>query len=301
MPEERYVSCAIILAPVLTFLERHYSYECKATTQERPYVSRPSRSQQLRNPKLVPKLTNETLNPLEKKEGVADAELAKADAERARKREREERDDEFIESSTERHRSVSSHSVSTISTGASRSPSPGKDRAASPKVRGRSPYSDSSRGRDRDGAQSRSRSFSSNRSRSPRVEPQNKRSVSGDDRSLGTHERHNQYRSRDPLPSDRGSAHMKQSRRGSSGSRSPVDHRGRRDGGSRSPQSKGRRDERPDRSGTLHERERPAPRGGFDGRRNGRGGHHQENARERSLSPFSQRLAMTKAMKQGGR
>ncbi|RKK19917.1 hypothetical protein BFJ63_vAg10701 [Fusarium oxysporum f. sp. narcissi] len=45
----------------------HYSYECKATAQERPYVSRPSRSQQFRNPKLVPKLTNETLNPLEKK------------------------------------------------------------------------------------------------------------------------------------------------------------------------------------------------------------------------------------------
>lgn len=52
---------------ILTILERHYSYECKATAQERPYVSRPSRSQQLRNPKLVPKLTNETLNPLEKK------------------------------------------------------------------------------------------------------------------------------------------------------------------------------------------------------------------------------------------
>ncbi|ESU16743.1 hypothetical protein FGSG_10073 [Fusarium graminearum PH-1] len=96
--------------------ERHYSYECKATAQERPYVSRPSRSQQLRNPKLVPKLTNETLNPLEKKEGVADAELAKVDAERARKREREERDDELINSSAKRHRSVSSHSVSTIST-----------------------------------------------------------------------------------------------------------------------------------------------------------------------------------------
>ncbi|CEI66980.1 unnamed protein product [Fusarium venenatum] len=40
----------------------------QSTAQERPYVSRPSRSQQLRNPKLVPKLTNETLNPLEKKE-----------------------------------------------------------------------------------------------------------------------------------------------------------------------------------------------------------------------------------------
>ena len=211
----------------------------------------------------------------------------------------------MIESSTKRHRSVSSHSVSTISTGASRSPSPGKDRAASPKVRGRSPYSDSSRGRDRDGTQSRSRSrsrsFSSNRSRSPRIETQRKRSVSGDDRSLGTHERHGQYRSRDPLPSDRGSAHMKQSRRGSSGSRSPVDYRGRRDEGSRSPQSRERRDERPDQSGARRERERPAPRGGFDGRRNGRGSRHQENARERSLSPFSQRLAMTKAMKQGGR
>lgn len=52
---------------MLTFLERHYSYECKASTQERPYASRPSRSQQLRNPKLVPKLTNDTLNPLEQK------------------------------------------------------------------------------------------------------------------------------------------------------------------------------------------------------------------------------------------
>ncbi|RGP65348.1 hypothetical protein FLONG3_9244 [Fusarium longipes] len=99
-------------------------WQNKTTAQERPYVSRPSRSQQLRNPKLVPKLTNETLNPLEKKSGVADAELAKVDAERARKREREERDNELIESTAKRHRSVSSHSVSTISTGASRSPSP---------------------------------------------------------------------------------------------------------------------------------------------------------------------------------
>ncbi|PKK49595.1 hypothetical protein CI102_3958, partial [Trichoderma harzianum] len=48
----------------LTCLARHYSYECKSSTQERPYVSRPSRSQQLRNPKLVPKLTSDTPNPL---------------------------------------------------------------------------------------------------------------------------------------------------------------------------------------------------------------------------------------------
>ncbi|KAM0557111.1 hypothetical protein ACHAPJ_005374 [Fusarium lateritium] len=172
---------------------------------ERPYVSRPSRSQQFQNPKLVPKLTNETLNPLEKKKGVADEELAKAEAERARKREREERDDELIESSAKRHRSVSSHSVSTISTGASRSPSPDKDRARSPfhARRGRSPYSDAepdSRGGGRDDSRSRSRSLSSNRSRSPRVEPQRRRSVSGDSRSPEGYDRRDQYRSRDPLP-----------------------------------------------------------------------------------------------------
>ncbi|KAF5697175.1 hypothetical protein FGLOB1_12948 [Fusarium globosum] len=108
---------------MLTIPERHYSYECKATAQERPYVSRPSRSQQFRNPKLVPKLTNETLNPLEQKKGVADEELAKLEALRAREREREQRDDGLIEPNGKPHGSVSSRSVSTISTGASRSPS----------------------------------------------------------------------------------------------------------------------------------------------------------------------------------
>ncbi|KAJ3522153.1 hypothetical protein NM208_g12980 [Fusarium decemcellulare] len=84
VPEERYVFQSLYLVSfVLTVLVRHYSYECKESTQDRPYVSRPSRTQQLRNPKLVPKLTNETLNPLEKKKGVADEELAKAEAERA--------------------------------------------------------------------------------------------------------------------------------------------------------------------------------------------------------------------------
>ncbi|CVL11388.1 uncharacterized protein FPRN_07798 [Fusarium proliferatum] len=131
---------------MLTIPERHYSYECKATAQERPYVSRPSRSQQFRNPKLVPKLTNETLNPLEQKKGVADEELAKLEASRAREREREQRDDGLIEPNAKPHGSVSSRSVSTISTGASRSPSLGKNRARSPaqSPRSRSPYSDDS-------------------------------------------------------------------------------------------------------------------------------------------------------------
>lgn len=36
----------------------HFSYECKASQQDRPYISRPSRTQQLANPKLAPKITN---------------------------------------------------------------------------------------------------------------------------------------------------------------------------------------------------------------------------------------------------
>jgi hypothetical protein len=46
---------------------RHYSYECKATAQERPYVSRPSRTQQLFNPKLAPKLSSDVPNDLLRK------------------------------------------------------------------------------------------------------------------------------------------------------------------------------------------------------------------------------------------
>lgn len=51
----------------LTVPARHYSYECKASAQERPYVSRPSRTQQLRNPKLQPKLDSDKPKPLENK------------------------------------------------------------------------------------------------------------------------------------------------------------------------------------------------------------------------------------------
>ncbi|KAF5617754.1 hypothetical protein F25303_13189 [Fusarium sp. NRRL 25303] len=177
--------------------ERHYSYECKATAQERPYVSRPSRSQQFRNPKLVPKLTNETLNPLEQKKGVADEELAKLEASRAREREREQRDERLIEPNVKRHGSVSSRSVSTISTGASRSPSLGKDRARSPaqSPRSRSPYSDDPQRDRRDNSRSRSRSHSPslNRSRSPRVEARHRRSDSGRSPSPGDFDHRDQY------------------------------------------------------------------------------------------------------------
>lgn len=67
VPKTRYVPLDCVWSLLANCVARHYSYECKATAQERPYVSRPSRTQQLRNPKLVPKLTNDAPNPLEKK------------------------------------------------------------------------------------------------------------------------------------------------------------------------------------------------------------------------------------------
>ncbi|CAG9999540.1 unnamed protein product [Clonostachys byssicola] len=145
---------------VLTFLARHYSYECKVPAQERPYTSRPSRSQQLRNPKLIPKLTNDALKPLEDKKGVADEELAKREAERARKREAEEREDRALRSDTKHRRSPSTDSVSTISTAASadsrRKQEHDRNRSAETSSRGRrledrrsrSPQSSRSPGRD---------------------------------------------------------------------------------------------------------------------------------------------------------
>lgn len=45
-------------------LLRHYSFECTVSAQERPYISRPSRTQQLQNPKLIPKLSSDTPNNL---------------------------------------------------------------------------------------------------------------------------------------------------------------------------------------------------------------------------------------------
>ncbi|KAJ9642470.1 hypothetical protein H2199_004851 [Coniosporium tulheliwenetii] len=104
---------------------RGESYECKASAQERPYASRPSRTQQLFNPKLVPKLTSDVPNDLLQKKGVADQLLAKNAEERGRKRALD--NDDTTAPPRKRTRSVSSYSsssVSTISTNLSRSPSP---------------------------------------------------------------------------------------------------------------------------------------------------------------------------------
>jgi hypothetical protein len=67
VPETRYVVSLPDLLFFTNCIERHYSYECKAGAQERPYIARPSRTQQLFNPKLLPKLSSETPNALQEK------------------------------------------------------------------------------------------------------------------------------------------------------------------------------------------------------------------------------------------
>ncbi|TFB04235.1 hypothetical protein CCMA1212_003828 [Trichoderma ghanense] len=274
---------------------RHYSYECKASAQERPYVSRPSRSQQLRNPKLVPKLTSDTPNPLEKKKGVADEELARLEAERERKRKLEEREDELSDVGSRRRRSVSSHSVSTISTDASRdsrSPSPRRrTRSPTPKRRGYSPESASDRSYSRSPSPPRRERRSESRdSPSPSRE--------GSQRSERRRERQPSYGRRDDVSPPRqrwqrdegpGRRHGRRQDRGDSRSRSPQqDERTYRRRDDYNPPRGGRRGGRHEGQARAPPREalREAPK---------------EAPRERSLSPFSKRLALTQSLNMGGR
>ncbi|CAN9202889.1 unnamed protein product [Alternaria alternata] len=75
----------------------HYSYECKASAQERPYKSRPSRTQQLLNPKLKPKLTTEVPQDLLRKKGVADEILKKKEEDRKRARQKHKAAHELLQ------------------------------------------------------------------------------------------------------------------------------------------------------------------------------------------------------------
>ncbi|EGX96272.1 hypothetical protein CCM_00928 [Cordyceps militaris CM01] len=232
--------------PTYSVKKRHYSYECQATAQERPYVSRPSRTQQLRNPKLVPKLTNDAPNPLEKKyvvwRGAADEELAKKEAERERRRALED-DDEGLDEPPRRPRSPSVESVSTVSTnsrgGSASPPRRRQDRHSSENVEEAGEIAESPPRRQL------SRSPSPRRSREEHTD---RRRVSprGSDRR-----RREEYRRRSRSPRER---RDREERRGHG------DHRGR---------------------GDNRERQNAAPK---------------SPPRERSLSPFSQRVAMTRSM-----
>ncbi|KAE9377968.1 hypothetical protein N431DRAFT_435131 [Stipitochalara longipes BDJ] len=259
----------------------HYSYECKAVAQERPYVSRPSRTQQLLNPKLMPKLTSDVPQELLRKKGVADEQLAKAEQERGRKRERQSEDPE-ARGAPKRMRSAShsSVSVSTISTNMSRSPSP-TEIPVNPAVRQpmRTSISRSPQPRKSGLHQSRSLTRSPSISRSP---PRPKHLTDSEKKR-----RRNSVSSAESYTSD-----------DCQKSRERTDSRStRRRFQQISPPARGRRTESrsPYRGRRRLSNDRQRGRNRFSD-----GGPPRDTyklpPRERSLSPFSKRLALTQAM-----
>jgi len=244
----------------------HYSYECKAVA--RPYVSRPSRTQQLLDPKLAPKLTSDVPQDLLRKRGVADEQLAKAD--RGRKRERQS---EGPETRTKRMRSASSASVSTISTNLSRSPSPQPSRKP-------------------DRRKFRSMSISESphqrtKSHSPSPRP-SRQKLSDSEKKR----RRESYSSVDSY----GSAERRMSRERES-SRST-----RRRFQQASPLARGRRtteSQSPPRERRKLSNDRQRGRGSFGDCGTNLRKNDKPSLKERSLSPFSKRLALTQAMNMG--
>ncbi|KAE8445309.1 hypothetical protein EG329_013547 [Mollisiaceae sp. DMI_Dod_QoI] len=241
----------------------HYSYECKAVA--RPYVSRPSRTQQLFDPKLAPKLTSDIPQDLLRKKGVADEQLAKAD--RGRKRERQS---EGPETRTKRMRSASSASVSTISTNLSRSPSPQPSREP-------------------DRRKFRSMSISESphqRLKSPSLSPRSYRQKLSDPEKKRRRESVSSVDSYDEAEKRMsGERESNRSTRRRFQQASPP-ARGRRTTESRSPPRERRK--------LSNDRQRG--RGSFgDGGSNLRK-NNKPSPKERSLSPFSKRLALTQAM-----
>ncbi|KAH7419919.1 zinc knuckle-domain-containing protein [Cadophora sp. MPI-SDFR-AT-0126] len=239
----------------------HYSYECKAVVQERPYVSRPSRTQQLLNPKLQPKLTSDIPQDLLRKKGVADELLAKSDQERGRKRERQSEDPE-LPGTPKRMRSASSASVSTISTGVSRSLSSQRD------------------ARDHD-SRKIGRGGSLPRRRSPSMPMTPPRRLTDSEKKR----RRKSFSSVDSYSSEEGNMlrESRSTRRRYQQASPPA--RGRTTE-SRSPHGK--------RRGLSNDRQHPRPNNEIGDVGN------RAPPRGRSLSPFSKRLALTQAMN-GGR
>ncbi|EXJ83798.1 hypothetical protein A1O1_07425 [Capronia coronata CBS 617.96] len=236
----------------------------------------------------MPKLTDSTANSLLNSEGVADQQLAEAEARRKASGTPEPDRRSRSQSPHARSRSLSAHSsssVSTISTSKSRSATPPRSRdhqrpnrdRASPARLGTA-AANSSRKR-------RHRSVSSSYSRSPRSPPG----------MPGSHRKSRRHRTISPI--DRGRPNSK--RRGS--------HRSRTNSPSmdKSQITKDRRslddsdNDFDDRAGTRYRHVQP--HGSNHGSRSPRGfripqEHHGPSRRERSLSPYSKRLALTQAM-----
>ncbi|KAL2872171.1 zinc finger CCHC-type containing 10 [Aspergillus lucknowensis] len=269
----------------------HYSYECKVTAQERPYLARPSRTQQLQNPKLRPQLTMDAPDETTRIKGTADALLAQRQEERGRKR---DLDDELDPpggrgQASKRTRSISTasmSSVSTISTNRSRSESPRRERYEDRRagVRGKSQTSRHSWSRKRrhsDSSSGYSVSSYSSRERSRTRSP----------------ERNIRRRRRESSPKERGRA--RDISRGD-------DHRyrSRSHNIDRVQTTRARRSISPEEIAPRRGHTRPSHPGAqhtnlYDKRREDPMNHPHPPRRERSLSPYSKRLALTQAMNIG--
>jgi hypothetical protein len=229
------------------------------------------------------------------RKGVADEELAKREAERARKRERELDEDAALRDSPppRRHRSPSYDSISSIST---RSPSPAPRRTRSPERQerrreyrspsprgshGRNPSYDSCDRYSRGPSESPARGYQARGSRLP-LSPSPRRSPPARSERGGREVR--RYGS--PGFDVRGKDSYTRRAYSSSRSRSPVRREGRGDrhgpGRYRDRDDRGHRG----RSPSLPPPPAPAPR-------------QPSPPRQRSLSPFSKRLALTQAMGRG--
>ncbi|KAI1435179.1 zinc knuckle-domain-containing protein [Xylaria sp. CBS 124048] len=271
----------------------HYSYECKASTQERPYVPRPSRTQQLFNPKLVPKLASDDAPAPAETKGIADQELAKRESERARQRQLEEGDDADQDVPRPR-RSPSYDSPSTTSTREASPPSRRRvsvsPERANRAARHLSPLRKSSRGRSYDSGSDYERRYSpsprgySKGTKSSEPARQRIESLSHDDspprRRFDTDER-----PMDRRPVGRRRSSVSQSPRGSP----PQEDRSRFR--SRSPQGSWRRGNVPRHDGSSGAR--------HENSQKQKGTLPTRETRKRSLSPFSKRLALTQAMNVG--
>ena len=286
----------------------HYSYECKTSAAERPYAPRPSRMQQLMNPELRPKLSEENSNEMIKREGLPDSITSNTERERVRSR------SESISSSD---------SVSTISTNVSRSLSPPTKR------------------RRHDGAKHAEGARSAQRRNEMRLRQQH--SITPRSRSISSSEKSHEaspHRGRQPEAARGGmnAALRSPSRQRGGGRRkdrlqtshSREDDRRRRKSRSqqgrlepreshpfrsrsRSPRKPYHRKEEDRHSFTRNEDRRHDPNRNDRGRkprsplhgsyrdRNGEIVTYGGPPRERNLSPYSKRLALTQALNRGPR
>lgn len=232
----------------------HYSYECKTSLQSRPYASRASRTQQLRDPKLKPALAETKMS-----EPIADSTVhipePKVGADEERMNPRSLSQEPSVK---RRRRSLSASSASSVSTISTNASKPDHDIEA-PRRSSSPPADQASRSRSRSRSNSalcKRRELSSSRSRSP-----------------PRFDRHRRRRSRGHRESGRHSGEPK----------TPYDSVNRCHGGRRS-----RSPLRKPTSGSPEEIQ-----------------HRQASSaqsrpyRQRSLSPFSKRLALTQAMNAG--